>query len=126
MNGSTILTIGTALNRAQQAGAQVFALVQGQWIAGHVLGIDGHGVVLRNSAGESAVLRLEHVAAVRIDEAAVADPTDESDGQSDGRPDEQQVFTMGAGEGAPEAPSAAQPTPVGVGLAIAHPAELSA
>jgi hypothetical protein len=120
MNGSTILTIGTALNRAQQAGAQVFALVQGQWIAGHVLGIDGHGVVLRNSAGESAVLRLEHVAAVRIDEAAVAGPTEESDGH------EQQVFTMGAGEGAPEAPSAAQPTPVGVGLAIAHPAELSA
>ena len=117
MHGSTILTIGTALSRAEQAGAQVFALVQGQWISGRVLGIDGHGVVLRNSAGESAVLRLEHVAAVRIDEAAVADPEEKSDGQ--------QVFTMGAGE-ATEAEEQAPATSVSAGLAIAHPAELSA
>jgi hypothetical protein len=117
MNGSTILTIGTALSRAEQAGAPVFALVQGQWISGRVLGIDGHGVVLRNADGESAVLRLEHVAAVRIDEAAVADPQEQ--------PEEQQVFPMGAGEAA--APRAhAAPASVSTGLAVAHPAELSA
>ena len=73
MNGSTVLTIGTALSRAEQAGASVSALVQGQWIAGRVLGIDGHGVVLANEDGESAVLRLEQVAVVRIDSGRLLD-----------------------------------------------------
>ena len=115
MNGSTILTIGTALNRAEQAGAQVSALVQGQWITGRVLGIDGHGVVLSNSEGESAVLRLEHVAVVRISEEAIAEPAPQAQ--------EQQVFTMGAGV---DQSQATRPVPVSTGLAIAHPAELSA
>jgi hypothetical protein len=115
MNGSTVLTIGTALSRAEQAGAHVSALVQGQWITGRVLGIDGHGVVLTNSDGESAVLRLEHVAVVRIDEEAVAEPAPQEQ--------EQQVFTMGAGEVSHEAP---KPSPVTSGLVVAHPAELSA
>ncbi len=115
MNGSTVLTIGTALSRAEQAGAQVSALVQGQWITGRVLGIDGHGVVLTNSDGESAVLRLEHVAVVRIDEEAVAEPATQEQ--------EQQVFTMGAGDSPQDAP---KPASVTSGLAITHPAELSA
>jgi hypothetical protein len=115
MNGSTILTIGTALNRAEQAGAQVSALVQGQWITGRVLGIDGHGVVLSNSDGESAVLRLEHVAVVRINEEAIAEPAPQEQ--------EQQVFTMGAGE-VSDQPQ--KPATVTSGLAIALPAELSA
>lgn len=116
MNGSTVLTIGTALSRAEQAGATVAALVQGQWITGRVLGIDGHGVVLANSDGESAVLRLEHVAVIRIDSAAV-DEADPAPAQ-----EEEQVFTMGPGTASAEVP---KPT-VGVGLTIAHPAELSA
>jgi hypothetical protein len=115
MNGSTVLTIGTALSRAEQAGASVSALVQGQWISGRVLGIDGHGVVLANGDGESAVLRLEHVAVVRIEDSAVAEPAPQTQ--------EQQVFTMGAGV---DQSQATRPTPVSTGLAIAHPAELSA
>jgi hypothetical protein len=115
MNGSTVLTIGTALSRAEQAGASVSALVQGQWISGRVLGIDGHGVVLANGDGESAVLRLEHVAVVRIEESAVAEPGPQTQ--------EQQVFTMGAGV---DQSQATRPAPVSSGLAIAHPAELSA
>ena len=119
MNGSTVLTIGTALSRAEQAGATVSALVQGQWIAGRVLGIDGHGVVLTNEEGESAVLRLEHVAVVRIESAAVEEPAPAPVHE------EQQVFTMGAGDSnGPEAPEPA--ATVGTGLTIAHPAELSA
>ena len=114
MNGSTVLTIGTALSRAEQAGASVSALVQGQWISGRVLGIDGHGVVLANGEGESAVLRLEHIAVIRIEDAAVAEPEDAQD-------QEQQVFTMGAGVDQ----SQVTPAPVTNGLVIAHPAALS-
>jgi hypothetical protein len=80
-----------------------------------VLGIDGHGVVLANGDGESAVLRLEHVAVVRIEDSAVAEPAPETQ--------EQQVFTMGAGV---DQSQATKPAPVSTGLAIAHPAELSA
>jgi hypothetical protein len=116
MNGSTILTIGTALSRAEQAGATVSALVQGQWISGRVLGIDGHGVVLANGEGESAVLRLEHVAVIRIEDAAIEEPTPETQ-------EKQQVFTMGAGV---DQSHATRPEPVNTGLAIAHPAVLSA
>ena len=115
MNGSTVLTIGTALSRAEQAGASVSALVQGQWISGRVIGIDGHGVVLTNHEGESAVLRLEHVAVVRIEDSAVADPAPETQ--------EQQVFTLGEGV---DQNQPTMPSPVINGLAIAHPAELSA
>ena len=116
MNGSTVLTIGTALSRAEQAGATVSALVQGQWISGRVLGIDGHGVVLANGDGESAVLRLEHVAVIRIEDSAVAEPAAP-------QAEEQQVFTMGAGV---DQSQATRPAPVTTGLAIAHPAVLSA
>jgi hypothetical protein len=116
MNGSTVLTIGTALSRAEQAGATVSALVQGQWISGRVLGIDGHGVVLANGDGESAVLRLEHVAVIRIEDSAVAEPEAP-------RAQEQQVFPMGAGV---DQSQVTRPVPVSTGLTVAHPAELSA
>lgn len=115
MNGSTVLTIGTALSRAEQAGAHVSALVQGQWISGRVLGIDGHGVVLGNGEGESAVLRLEHVAVIRIADSAVEEPAPQTQ--------EQQVFTMGAGV---DQSQVTHPTPVSTTLAVAHPAGLSA
>ena len=117
MNGSTVLTIGTALSRAEQAGASVSALVQGQWVSGRVIGIDGHGVVLANGNGETAVLRLEHVAVIRIEDSAVADPA------APQAQEEQQVFTMGAGI---DQSQATGPAPVTTELAIAHPAVLSA
>ena len=116
MNGSTILTIGTALSRAEQSGATVSALVQGQWISGRVLGIDGHGVVLANGDGESAVLRLEHVAVIKIEDSAVVEPAAPE-------AQEQQVFTMGAGV---DQSQVTKPTTAANGLAIAHPAVLSA
>ena|SRR5689334_4281986 len=116
MTGSTILTIGTALSRAEQSGATVSALVQGQWISGRVLGIDGHGVVLANGDGESAVLRLEHVAVIKIEDSAVAEPTAPE-------AQEQQVFTMGAGV---DQSQVSKPPTAANGLAIAHPAVLSA
>ncbi len=66
MSDSTLYTIGTALNRAQDNGAQVHLLVEGEWLSGQVLAVDGHGVVLRDGEGEHAVVRMQSVSAVRI------------------------------------------------------------
>lgn len=66
MNSSTIYTIGTALNRAHQLGLTVEVLVEGQWLAGSVIAVDGHGVVLTDRDLDHSVVRLEQVAAVRV------------------------------------------------------------
>lgn len=63
---STIYTIGTALNRAQDNETPVEVLVEGQWISGHVVAVDGHGVVLTTDTREHSVVRMESVSAVRI------------------------------------------------------------
>jgi hypothetical protein len=63
---STIYTIGTALNRAQDNDATVQVLVEGQWLTGSVVAVDGHGVVLQTTELEHAVIRMGSVAAVRI------------------------------------------------------------
>jgi hypothetical protein len=70
---SMIYTIGTALNRARDNQLGVQVLVEGQWLGGQVLAVDGHGVLLDSSAGsatgygsEHAVVRMESVAAVRV------------------------------------------------------------
>jgi hypothetical protein len=70
MLDSTVLTIGTALRRAQNAGMSVEVLVHGQWICGHVLGLDGHGAFLEGDDGDSAVVRLEDVCVVKVHPAA--------------------------------------------------------
>ena len=64
--GSSILTVGSALNRAEQDQARVEVLVQGQWIAGYVQGVDSHGAVLAGEGSEISVVKLELVAAVRM------------------------------------------------------------
>jgi sRNA-binding regulator protein Hfq len=70
MSDSTIYTIGTALNRAHDNDIPVQVLVEGQWLTGHVVAVDGHGVVLHTDDLEHAVIRMENVAAVRILSAA--------------------------------------------------------
>jgi hypothetical protein len=65
-SGSTIYTIGTALNRAHDNDMSVELLVEGQWMSGHVLAVDGHGVVLDSADGEHAVIRMGSVSAVRV------------------------------------------------------------
>ena len=61
-----IYTIGTALNRAHDNEIPVQVLVEGQWLSGHVLAVDGFGVVLCSDDLEHAVVRMESVAAVRV------------------------------------------------------------
>ena len=56
---STIYTIGTALNRAHDNDLTVQVLVEGQWMSGQVLAVDGH-----------AVIRMGSVSAVRVFAAA--------------------------------------------------------
>ena len=63
---STIYTIGTALNRARDNDMPVQVLVEGQWMSGQVLAVDGHGVVLDAADGGHAVVRMGSVSAVRV------------------------------------------------------------
>jgi sRNA-binding regulator protein Hfq len=66
MSGSIIYTVGTALNRAHDNDTPVQILVEGQWLTGDVLAVDGHGVVLQSDALEHAVVRIDSVSAVRV------------------------------------------------------------
>jgi hypothetical protein len=64
---SIIYSIGTALNRAHDNDIMVEILVEGQWMRGHVVGVDGHGAVLCSDDNlEHAVVRMEAISAVRI------------------------------------------------------------
>jgi len=66
VSDSTIYTIGTVLRRAQDNDLPVDVLAEGQWLAGRVLALDGHGVVLTNDELGYAVIRLSSVSAVRV------------------------------------------------------------
>ena len=88
MQVSTVLTIGSALTRAQQDEIEVSVLVQGEWFGGQVMGLDGHGVVLDDGQGHDLIVRLDHVAVLRLeqekdpwadDEIEAAHPTDAAD-----------------------------------------------
>lgn len=63
---STVYTIGTALGRAHHNGVAVSVLLQTDWIHGHVLAIDGHGVIIGDGASEHYVVRIESISAVRL------------------------------------------------------------
>ncbi len=65
-NSSVLYTIGTALNRAHDHDAPVQILVEGQWLAGNVVAIDGHGVVLTGDDLEHSMIRMGSISAVRI------------------------------------------------------------
>lgn len=66
MSGSVIYTVGTALNRAHDNNVPVQVLVEGQWLTGDVVAVDGHGLVLNTDGLEHSVVRIERVSAVRI------------------------------------------------------------
>ncbi len=67
---STIYTMGTALNHAQTTQVPVAVLVEGEWLSGQVVAVDGHGVVLEMGGHEHSVVRMERVSAVRVMTAA--------------------------------------------------------
>jgi sRNA-binding regulator protein Hfq len=69
-SNSMIYTIGTALNRARDNDVPVEILVEGMWIKGTVLAVDGFGVVLHSDDDEHSVIRIESVSAVTICSAA--------------------------------------------------------
>lgn len=68
--GSMQYTIGTAIERALQDGYPVGLLVEGQWIEGTVAASDGVGVVLENDDQEHSIVRLDRIAAVRVESAS--------------------------------------------------------
>jgi hypothetical protein len=72
---STIYTVGTALSRAHDNQVPVAQLVEGHRMRGHVVAIDGHGVVLNSDGTEHCVVRMERVSAVRVMTAAPAPVT---------------------------------------------------
>ena len=65
-NASMQYTIGTALNRALDAGHDVEVLVEGQWLSGRVVASDGVGLVLETTETEHSVVRVDSVVAVRV------------------------------------------------------------
>ena len=67
---STVYTVGTALNRAQDSHVEVRVLVEGVWLAGQVVAVDGHGVVLESNEFEHAVIRIGSVSAVQVSSPA--------------------------------------------------------
>lgn len=67
---STIYTIGTALNRARDNASRVEILVEGMWVGGHVLAVDGFGVVLEADDDQHSVVRVESISAVTVCTAA--------------------------------------------------------
>jgi sRNA-binding regulator protein Hfq len=67
MSDSTLYTIGTALNRARDNGFAVEVLVDGTWLHGQVLAVDGYGVCLRSvDSDQHSVVRVESIAAVTV------------------------------------------------------------
>lgn len=90
MSDSTILTIGTALHHAWDSRREVQVLVDGGgWVTGTVAGVDGHGVVFKETSQPThLVMRLEAVLAVRIEPPASKVPQQPDHGreaQQDGR-----------------------------------------
>jgi hypothetical protein len=59
-------TIGTALDRAHDAGYAVELLVEGHWVHGDVVANDGVGVVLEKEDTEHCIVRLDRISAVRV------------------------------------------------------------
>ena len=102
---STIYTMGTALNRARDNHVLVKLLVDGHWMHGHVVAIDGHGVVLERDRVAHSVVRLERVSAVEVMTPAPHPSTTLPRPEADTHPD---------GSGAPsevEWPGSVVPTP---------------
>ena len=69
MSRSTLYTVGTVLNHACDNTLEVDVLVEGQWLNGVVVAVDGFGVVLAAQGAQHAVIRMEAISAVKIAEA---------------------------------------------------------
>lgn len=65
-----LYTIGTALNRAHDNGSPVEVLVEGMWVKGQVLAVDGFGVLLEGDGDSHSVIRIENISAVTVRSAA--------------------------------------------------------
>lgn len=61
-----LYTMGMALDRAFDHGHRVSLLVEGCWIDGAIAAVDGQGVVLELGEDQHAVVRVERIAAVRV------------------------------------------------------------
>ena len=72
---SMVYTMGTALHRAKEMQMRVQILVQGHWLSGRVIDLDGQGLILEREDTDHVVVRLEIVAAVRVNGSA---PDDDS------------------------------------------------
>jgi hypothetical protein len=72
---SMILSVGTALRRAQEAGMTVHVLVGGLWMTGRVTALDGEGVVITSAEGDTTVMRIQGVVAVRVEPMPTPLPT---------------------------------------------------
>ena len=78
-----LYTIGTALNRARDNGFGVEVLVEGMWLRGQVLAVDGFGLCLHSDDDQHSVVRIESIAAVTVCAAAprhIAIPSGSFDG----------------------------------------------
>jgi len=67
---SMVYTMGTALHRAKEMQMRVQILVQGHWLSGRVIDLDGQGLILEREDTDHVVVRLEIVAAVRVNGSA--------------------------------------------------------
>jgi hypothetical protein len=72
---SMVYTMGTALHRAKDLNMRVQILVQGHWLSGRVIDLDGQGLVIEREDTDHVVVRLDIVAAVRVNGSA---PDDEA------------------------------------------------
>ncbi len=62
--GSTIFTVGTLLNRAQDQGIPVRVLVEGVWIEGVPVASDGHGVIIDHEVDGQYLVRTTAITVV--------------------------------------------------------------
>ncbi len=99
---SDVLTVGSALRRAEIAGQIVDVLIEGQWMQGRVEKVEGDSAILVEN-GDEVVVRLSSVSAVRVRRTAT---TSEPPRPSTPMPAAQAVPTP-----APTPAAAAVPTP---------------
>jgi hypothetical protein len=72
MSSTMLMTIGTALGRAKDSGAEVTVYMGAHVLVGQVMEVDGYGAVLWNGDDQFQVVRIEAVDAVQFERAAVA------------------------------------------------------
>ena len=71
MHGSsTLLTVGHAINRAQEQGMTVRMNIGGEWVTGVIVSSDGQGVAMLEPSGELCVARHDAISCVRLPSAA--------------------------------------------------------